>query len=106
MAIIIKTKVPNTVISDIRQKIDLQIIRDWTYDEDGDLTSAREQWKNKAWFHPFIYDDLLAFELIGRRNVEISIEEYSFFYGNFVEMLIYYIGEMIDDMSITKMKSK
>lgn len=87
MAIIIKTNNPNWILEQIHLRIDDSVIDTWSYDDDGDFTHIG-QWANKAWFSPVIEEDELIFSIIGRKDVKMTLMEYSVYHGRFVEMLL------------------
>lgn len=100
MAIFIKTKNPQYIVDEIRKRIDNAIIDTWSYDNDGDFTHIG-QWKNKAWFSPTITGGVIAFMILGRKNVKMSLMEYSVYHGRFVEMVINQFPRQIVDIQIT-----
>ena len=88
MAIQVITSKPEILLEDIRHLIDSGKIDTWLYDEDGDFTHKTDQWSNIAWFHPFCGHDRIIFGIIGRKGINISIDEYSVYHGRFIEMLV------------------
>ena len=92
MAIFIKTKDPKELLGLIRSQIDNDIIKYWVYDLDGDITCIREELLGKAWLHPYLLDGFLAFGIMGRKNVQLSIDTYSIYHGKFVEILLNKLG--------------
>jgi hypothetical protein len=101
MAIILKTKAPDTLVDKIRLMIDDGIIDTWSYDDDGDLTHIG-QWKNKAWFTPKFSEGQVKFALLGRKNVNMTLMEYSVYHGRFVELLLNHFQKEIEELVITK----
>ncbi len=102
MAIIISTRVPNTIVNNIRKRIDDELIDTWSYDEDGDFTHIG-QWKNRAWMHPSIdiEKNIVTFVIFGRKNIEMTLMEYSIYHGRFLEMLINNFPKEITSVQIT-----
>lgn len=102
MAIIVSTLLPNYVVGSIRRKIDEELIDTWSYDEDGDFTHTG-QWKDKAWMHPSIdsENNTVTFVIFGRKNVEMTLMEYSIYHGRFLEMLINHFPKEIISVKIT-----
>lgn len=102
MAIIVSTRNPNTIVNNIRKRIDEEMIDTWIYDDDGDFTHTG-QWKNKAWMRP-IFDSensTVTFAILGRKNVEMTLMEYSIYHGRFLEMLINNFPKEIISVKIT-----
>lgn len=102
MAIQIITSKPEILLEDIKNLIDAGKIDTWTYDADGDFTHSVEQWNNVAWFHPFFYRDRIIFGLIGRKGINISIDEYSIYHGRFIEMLVKNYINKVNSISVLR----
>lgn len=88
MAIQVITKVPEELINDIKSLIDSGKIDTWSYDEEGDFTHCAIQWNKIAWFRPYIINDKVIFGIIGRKGINISVDEYSIYHGRFIEVLV------------------
>lgn len=89
MAIIASTHGdPAGLLSAIKEGIDNKRIRTWQYDDDGDFTHAREQWRFEAWLHPEIHGKELRFTIFPPSDEELSVETYAIYHGRFVEMLL------------------
>lgn len=100
MAIILKTKEPQIIVEEIKKRIDNESIDTWSYDDDGDFTHVG-QWKNKAWLSPSVNFDELTFNIVGRKNVSMTLMEFSVFHGRFVEMLINQFPKQIIELKVT-----
>lgn len=100
MAIIIKVAKPELIVSHIKEMIDSGAIDTWTYDVDGDFTHVG-QWRNKAWFSTHTKGEYLTFFIIGRKNVQMELMEYSVFHGRFVELLLNHFSNIISSIEIT-----
>lgn len=100
MAIIINTNNPQPIIDRMKSMMDASVIDTWSYDEDGDFTHIG-QWKNHAWMSPIILDDKIIFKILGRKNVQMSLMEYSIFHGRFVEMLLNHFPKELDSIHVT-----
>lgn len=100
MAIILKTKTPRGMIISIRKMIDSGEIDTWSYDKDGDFTHTG-QWANKAWFTPKIEDEKLTFLIVGRKNVNMTLMEYSIYHGRFVELLLNHFPQEMHSLLVT-----
>lgn len=90
MAVKIKSRKPQLLIEDIKKQIDAGDISTWSYDDEGDFTITSDKWKNKAWFTPYTIEleDAIYFGILGRKDINMTIEEFSVFHGSFVEMLL------------------
>ena len=99
MAIIVKTEKPEYIVERIREKIDDGEIITWTYDEDGDFTHTG-QWHNKAWFSMIYDDDSLTFYIVGRKDIQMELREYSIFHGFFVELLLNHFSQEISNIEV------
>lgn len=102
MALRIKTRNPQLLVDTIKKLIDSEEINTWSYDDEGDFTSTSERWKNKAWFTPYVKstEGTLCFGILGRKDVNMTIEEYSVFHGRFVRMLLQYCIYDIDGVEV------
>ena len=56
MAVKIKTHNPQLMLEKIKHLIDNGEIKTWVYDNDGDFTHNADQWLEKAWFTPYVFD--------------------------------------------------
>ena len=89
MAIIVLTHGdPKGLLDAIKEGIDNKRIRTWQYDEDGDFTHAREQWRFEAWLRPAIHGKELRFTIFPPSDEEVSVETYAIYHGRFVEMIL------------------
>lgn len=102
MAILIKTSDPNGLLVDIKKKIDDHEIDTWSYDEDNDFTHDVPQWARKAWIRPYIIEAecQIVFAMVGRKGVVMTKEVYSLFQGRFMEMLLKYYANIVEEMRI------
>lgn len=101
MAIYVKVSYPSNFLKDIKASIDSGSIKEWTYDDDGDLTSTDEKLKNEAWFHPYmLVGNILVFGIVGRKNVMMSMSLYSVYHSEFIKTLLLNYGSQLDDISI------
>ena len=88
MALIIETNNPTGLLTAIKKAIDAKSIETWSYDGDGDFTHTPDQWKNKAWLRPKVYQGELRFGILGRNDVALSKLIYAVYHGRFSEMLL------------------
>lgn len=100
MAVIIETKYPHTLIAIMCRMIDDGEIDTWSCDKDGDFTHT-SQWANNAWMSPKIKDNIICFNIVGRKNVTMTIMEYSIYHGRFVELLLNHFAKDITSINIT-----
>lgn len=100
MAIIVKTKKPKSLVGKIIQMIDDEVIDTWSYDDDKDFTHVG-QWKDKAWFTPGYEEGQVKFALLGRKNVNMTLMEYSIYHGRFVELLLNHFPSEINSLVVT-----
>jgi len=105
MALIIKTSNPSELLKTIRKMIDSKEITTWSYDSDGDFTHTPEQWKNKAWLRPSIYDDALKLGIIAPKDITMSKLIYGIYHGRFIEMLLIHFDNDFDNAFATAQKT-
>lgn len=102
MAVIIDVEQPNEFLADMKSKMESSQIDSWLFDNDGDMTCLSFNMENKAWFHPyFVSDDRLVFGILGRKNVLMTISEYSIYHSCFINTILYYYGKRIKSIRIT-----
>lgn len=102
MAIKLKVSIaPAVILAVLKRKIDNKEIDTWEYDEDGDFTHSASQWKKKAWFTPICKDDILEFGILGRKEIKMTMMEYSVYHGRFSEMLLNYFSNYIVSFELT-----
>jgi hypothetical protein len=88
MAVIVDTTSPSDLLSKVKKAIDDGKVRSWSYDKDGDLTHDSEQWKNKAWLRPKVYNGELRFGILKQKDVILSKQVYGLYHGRFIDMLL------------------
>jgi hypothetical protein len=88
MAVLFTTNKPNDLLAAIKKKIDDGKIDTWIYDNDGDFTHKPDQWKGKAWLRPRPQQGVLAFGLLGQKEVVMSKQIYGLFHGRFIDMML------------------
>lgn len=97
------------LVLDIRNKIDNGQIDTWLYDKDGDFTHSADQWKNKAWMSPNIFESnpqFIVFGILGRKGTDLSMDEYSIYHGRFTEMLLKQYSQYIVKLEVTTPKDE
>lgn len=103
MAIILNVSQPERFLEVFKKEIDEGVITSWSYDEDGDFTLTNAEYANKAWLHPYIKgDEGLTFGILGRKNVLLTIVEYSSYHSAMIETIILYFNKVIDKISIVQ----
>lgn len=105
MSIYVRTVNPHELVSSIREKINADVINSWDIDSDGDFTHKSEQWKYKAWFHPYIEVGRVVFAIWGRKRYNMSVEEYAAYHGKFVRMLLRHFDNQMTSIEVTPLAS-
>ena len=100
MAIYIRTTTPKRLLNDIRDNIENNVIQTWSEDDEGDFTHV-SQWKNKAWFKPYVHEGHLVFGLIGRKDEPMTKFMYGTYHGRFSEMLLTHFDLSIEELQLT-----
>jgi hypothetical protein len=85
----------------LKNCISCNSIQTWLCDEDGDFTSNREQWKNRAWFRASIEENRLVFGIISSRRYQMTRELYGVYHGRFAAMLLAHFDTVMTDLSLT-----
>jgi hypothetical protein len=100
MAIIVKTNNPAGLLKSIKESIDKNEIRTWSYDKDGDFTHSTSsgQWVGKAWLKPHIGIGKLIFGIIPPQGIDVTWEVYGIYHGRFIEMLFTHFGGKFSDV--------
>ncbi len=94
------------LVEQINKLIDKGIISTWDYDNDGDYTHLPTQWKDEAWMHFHMYNDInniAIFSIIARRDIPLSKTIYAVFHGRFAEMLLTHFDKQIEYINISSM---
>ncbi|MDF2515934.1 MAG: hypothetical protein K0R59_1230 [Sphingobacterium sp.] len=105
MAIIIKTTSPQKLLAAIKEGINEDNIRTWSYDSDGDFTHTPEQWQNQAWLRPQILAGELRFGILENKNKKLSKSIYGVYHGRFIEMLLTHFDTQFSIAEATAQKS-
>lgn len=97
---------PSWIIADIREKIKAKLVDTWICDEDGDFTHSPDQWVYHAWLRPEAKDgdNKLSFWFLGNNKETMTKRMYGIYHGRFMEMLLTYYDDFIDDIKITSQK--
>jgi hypothetical protein len=94
MTIKIKTDNPTQLLKAIKNAIDNDEVRTWSYDEDGDLTHTKTQWVNKAFLRPQPKPGELHLTIMAPDKVKITPAVYGVYHGRFIEMLLSHFSDM------------
>lgn len=104
MAILIRTKHAQSVLNRLKEQINNNQIPAWACDSDGDFMFIDAP--VVAWMRPVVGSNRLDFYIVGRKDMEISIEEYALFHSRFVEMLLTYFSQECTYMLVTSPLNK
>ena len=106
MAIFVRTENPSELVKRIRDGVSAHTIDTWLCDNDGDFTHDTEQWRYRAWMTPTIEDGRVVFGILCRKDHNLSIVEYAFFHGRFVEMLLGHFDMICKGIEVTPLATK
>jgi len=101
MAIIIKTKSPQDLLTAIKKEIDEGKIVTWSYDSDGDFTHSTKQWNANAWLRPKVSVGELRFGILKNENIDMSAVIYGVYHGRFIEMLLTHFDDQFTNAQAT-----
>lgn len=102
MAVVIDVEQPEEFLVDMKSKINSGQIASWLFDNDGDITCLSFNMENKAWFHPyFVSNDKLVFGILGRKNVLMTMSEYSIYHSSMVNTILYFFSKRIKNIHVT-----
>jgi hypothetical protein len=93
MAVRVFTGNPKSLMLLIKEAITNEKVQTWTLDSDGDLTHSPEQWKDRAWFRPKLFDDRIVFHILGPTSKVLTRTDYAVFHGRLIEMLLTHFDE-------------
>lgn len=99
MAILIRTNHAQSIVYRLKEQINNNLNMAWAYDEEGDF--MYKDGKLAAWMRPVVGTNRLDFYVVGRKDTEISVQEYAVFHGRFVEMLLTYFPRECTYMIVT-----
>lgn len=106
MAIIIKTVNPTELLNKIKKSVDDKSIVTWSYDKDGDFTHTPDQFLNKAWITPKVYQNELRFGILKQNDVNLSSFIYGIYHGRFIEMLLTHFDKEFTNAIATSQKTE
>ena len=95
MAVYLATNQSYYLLQEIVAAINRGEITTWSVDNDGDFTHTPPQWKHRAWFHPKVEPNRLAFYMICPLNSIISTEVYAIYHGRFLEMSLAHFDKIM-----------
>lgn len=89
MAINFDTATPNSLLAAFKEGIAKGHIVTWSLDKDGDFTHNTDQWRNRAWLRPSVYEGkLLKLTIIVPDSEKQPLTVYSIYHGRFIESMI------------------
>lgn len=97
MAILLRTMHPQEIVDAIKTLIDERELTPWEYDEDGDMYIPNVF----VWIHPQVLPNRLDFYVVGRNDMDMSLEEYAVVHGKFIEMLLLHFPEVSKNITVT-----
>ncbi|MDR6667095.1 hypothetical protein [Rhizobium sp. 1399] len=105
MSVYFYTSSAKALLADFRKRIHQQEekgkITTWIEDSDGDFTHKSEAWGGKAWFRPVVSVDRLAFNIIKRKDVNISVPVYGYYHGHLIETFLNHFDDQFTAGSAT-----
>ncbi|PZM12482.1 hypothetical protein [Rhizobium tubonense] len=101
MAVRAFTENPEALLSAIKRSITDGRVTAWKLDEDGDLTLTTETFLNQAWMRPRVLSDRLLFNIIGKKNKEMSSSVYAVYHARLIQMLLTYFDTRFKTTSAT-----
>ena len=102
MSLTAVTNRPKAMLARIKQLIDEGKIVTWQYDADGDFTHTPDQWRNHAWFRPYVEAGQLRFGIITGGVMTHVI--YGVFHGRFIEMLATHVTDYYSEVAASSEK--
>lgn len=103
MAVKIQTTTPAALLKAFKSAIDKGHIVTWSYDNDGDFTHSRDQWRNKAWLRPKIMGNELILNIICPQNGAVTTEVYAIYHGRFIEAMLAHCDKDFNSAQATSM---
>ena len=101
MAVLVRSDNPGSLLAAIKDAIDEDNIKTWSYDADGDFTHTAAQWNLRAWLRPSVREDRLVFNIIAPYDRGISRAVYGIYHGRFIEMLLNHFDKRFTNVSAT-----
>jgi hypothetical protein len=65
-----------------------------------------DQWKNKAWLKPKVYDNELRFGILKNKNNNLSKQVYGLYHGRFIDMLLTHFDDQFTEVVATSFKTE
>lgn len=100
MAIIIAIDYPEDLLDELKKRLRNDVISNWRCDDDGDFTLIIPPFENKAWFHPYIDDNKLILGILGRKNVLLTVSEFSAYHSIMLNVLLSNFGKEIKSIQV------
>lgn len=100
MAIIIAIDYPEDFLDEFKKRLRNDVNSNWRCDDDGDFTLMIPPFESKAWFHPYIDEKKLIFGILGRKNVMLTVSEFSAYHSIMLNVLLCNFGKEIKTIQI------
>lgn len=105
MAVIVTCDDPAALLVRIKKGIKDGDIDTWKVDSDGDFSHSPEQWRHKAWLRPRVEEDRIIFNILKRKDLDMSKLIYGIYHGRFIEMLLMHFDNHFKRASATALPS-
>jgi hypothetical protein len=103
MAINFTTTTPKKLLAEFKKAIDDKRVLTWAYDSDGDFYHTPDQWKDKAWLRPTIYEGKMLTLNFLTRVTKASKPTYGVYHGRFIESMLTHCDELFSGAEATSM---
>jgi hypothetical protein len=99
----LKTNDPSGLLAAIKKRIDSRDIQSWFYDNDGDFTLKAPRWEFEAWLRPAVEIGSLNMAIVAPLNERLSAETYAVFHAQFMQMVLTWFDDQVDEAIATAM---
>ena len=103
MSLIAVTVRPRALLRLLREAIDEESVRTWTFDKDGDFTHRSAQWGRAAWFRPVIADGKIIFNILKPMNTSLSTTVYAVYHSELTQVLLAHFDKHCERVSCSAM---
>jgi len=88
-------------IAEFKKAIDDKRVVTWAYDQDGDFYHMPQQWREKAWLRPTIYEGkTLTLNYLTRTGTALK-EDYAVYHGRFIESMLAHCDVLFTNATAT-----
>jgi hypothetical protein len=101
MAINFTTTTPNKLLNTFKKAIDDGHVVTWAYDSDGDFYHTPEQWKEKGWLRPKVFDAKQLTLNYLTRTATTSRAAYGVLHGRFIESMLTHCPALFTEAAAT-----